>query len=78
MFWSKLEEKVYITDVTTARYYQCSEVASGIWEALEQGKPVSEIVSTLVQQYDVSAEIAKRDVLQFIEDLKQKNLLGET
>ena len=48
-----------------------------IWKALEDGKDTGEIVSALQSVYNISDDIARRDVLAFLEVLKAKGMLAK-
>jgi hypothetical protein len=50
-------------------------VGSKILELIESGAPGSAIAEEVSQKFDVSREIAERDILEFIESLKQHHLL---
>lgn len=46
-----------------------------LFESLKENKTVEELVNLLVNKYDISEDIAKSDVLAFINILKANNLL---
>ena|SRR6266436_634367 len=48
-----------------------------IWQKLEQGKLIDEIVSELSRDTGVDLAVVDRDVHAFLEQLKSKHLLAE-
>lgn len=46
-----------------------------LWEALEKGATTEELVSGLMDRYDVSEELARQDVAAFVEKLAQNDFL---
>jgi hypothetical protein len=54
-----------------AYMYTLNGVASRIWELLNGGITVDEIVSVLTLEYEVEAEQAKADVIEFLAQMKE-------
>ena len=52
-----------------------NETASFLWEQLEKGCEESELLTRLTDTYDVSEEIAKRDIEVFLHVLKEHDIL---
>jgi hypothetical protein len=48
-----------------------------IWEQLTEGTEVDMIVSALTENFEVSYEEANADVLEFLDQLRQVQLLDE-
>ena len=46
-----------------------------LWRALEKGAEKEELVAALTAEYDVSAEIAAKDIGQFLETLEKAGCL---
>jgi len=52
------------------KLYEFNLVAAFIWEKLQGGSPLDEIVSGLSTSFDVTAEVAERDLDGFLRFLK--------
>lgn len=54
-----------------------SESAKLLWDLLnrEEGATNSELVSKLLEEYEIDKETATNDVLEFVESLKKNNIL---
>ena len=54
-----------------------NNVSKVIWECLEQDLSLERIVAALTDAFEVSAEEARADVLEFIDKLRDLQLLEE-
>ena len=54
-----------------------NEVSKTIWEQLEQGADLAQLVSAVTDAFDVCAEKAQADILKFCDKLRQLQLLEE-
>lgn len=70
-----LEGEAVILDGSTGRYYGLNTVASRILELVQQPKAVREIVSTLHQEYEVDRERLEKDVLRFLKEMVDAQLV---
>ena len=46
-----------------------------LWKKLEKGATAEELVKGIIEEYEVEEEIAKKDVLEFVQRLKEKGLV---
>ena len=46
-----------------------------IWECLEKGAEIEEIVAGMLQEYDIEEETAKKYVEQFVQKVKENGFL---
>ena len=54
-----------------------NEVSKTIWEQLERGAELAQLVSAVTDVFDVSAEEAQADILEFCDKLRKMQLLEE-
>lgn len=54
-----------------------NEVSRLIWQQLTDGATLSEITGAVTEAFDVSAQEAEGDILEFTEKLRQADLLEE-
>ena len=64
-----------LVDLKTKKYYQLNETALLVWKGLEKGLDTDEIVSQVVDQYDVQPESARTSVENLIARLKSYRLV---
>lgn len=62
-------------DIATGKYYNLGETGGHIWELLEQPTTLSNLIQMLTTEYDVSAERCRADVLSFLQQLVDRDLL---
>ena len=56
-------------------YITLNTTASFLWDALAQPRTAGELEALLTAEFDVSAEIAYRDVMAFLEMLQQNAMV---
>ena len=64
-------------DIETGKYFNLGEVGGRFWELLEQPTSVKDLVSTLVQEYDVAEEKCLEDIVPFLEKMVDRGLIEE-
>ena len=52
-----------------------NETGAFLWKELSNGATEDELVSAMTKNYEVSEQIARRDVLGFLQKLKEARLL---
>lgn len=67
-----------ILDTRSNLYFTVDEVGSTIWELMSEPVDMSNIVDTVVKEYDVSETQCRPDIDSFLEQLKQRELVKIT
>ena len=57
-------------------YITLNPTASFLWDTLSQPRTVEELETLLTAEFDVSAEIAHRDIVQFLEMLQRNAMVN--
>ncbi len=65
----------FVFDPATGNSYTVNSTGLFILNLLREGKSEEDIVSALVENFDVSQEEARRDLLDFLEQLRANGLL---
>ena len=73
---SKLDEEYVMLSLENNEYYGFDEIASVIWDKLEQEITVSRLISELLEEFEVERETCEKDVLELLEILKNKALIN--
>ena len=55
--------------------YTLNEVGSRIWQLMDEGMPLKQIVKAIGSEYEVSEEEAERDVLELFDSLQSAGLM---
>lgn len=62
--------------VDLASSFTINESGAVLWKALETETDVEKLISALKEEYDVSYEQAKKDVLSFVAFLEERDMLA--
>ena len=55
--------------------YQGNETAACFWRLLERQLPEEDVAAAVAAEYDAPADIVRRDLGQFLKDLREKGYL---
>lgn len=67
-------EKVMM-DLDKGKYFMLNETGSSIWDAIKGEMKVSDIVENIVKDHDVEIEVCKEKVLEYLELLRNEELI---
>src|SRR5690242_2963279 len=70
-----IDGEAIIINLANGIYYSMDKVGGLIWEMIEGGKTLEDMVATILAQYDVSPEQLKSDIEQLVNELLQENLV---
>lgn len=71
------QDGAVILDVDRDAMLTLNSTGGYIWQRLQQGKLIDEIVKELAHDSGVEASVVDRDVHSFVEQLKSKHLLRD-
>jgi hypothetical protein len=72
---SKLEDEVIILNMADSAYYGLDPIGTYIWEIIQEPHSIAEILELLLAEYDVSAELCEKTLLDLLRDLQQHQLI---
>lgn len=67
-------EKVMM-DLDKGKYFMLNETGSVIWDAINEPKSISEIIESVVNEYDIDKETCQSKVLEYLEKLNHEELV---
>ncbi|MED5243368.1 lasso peptide biosynthesis PqqD family chaperone [Priestia megaterium] len=67
-------EKVML-NIENGKYYNLGEIGGDIWESISKPTQVNELVNHIVKKYDVQTDKCKEEVISFLENMYQENLI---
>ena len=73
---SVIDDDVVMLDVERGVYYGVTNVASRIWQLIEQPRRLSDVRDVLLQEYDIDSETCTQQVLDFLRELHSKDLVS--
>lgn len=67
--------EVIILSAKDSMLHSLNELGTTIWKLLEKPRRVEEIVSALLEEYDVERAVLEKDVVEFLNDLMERKLV---
>ncbi|MDX1640198.1 MAG: PqqD family protein [Balneolaceae bacterium] len=72
---SSIKDELVMFDVEAGQYYGLNTVATAVWNHLETEKTVEELCQSLTQEFDISLEDCRKEMLTFLPELEEKGLI---
>ena len=66
---------IVLISIKSGLYYDLDEVGSFIWDVLEKPLPVTGIIEQVLLNYEIERSACEEDVMAFLRDLNDYNLL---
>ena len=70
-----LGEESAILNLRNSVYYGMNPVGTRVWNLLKQPRSVEELRNTLLNEYEVDAELCERDLLDLLEKMRNEGLI---
>ena len=71
----EVDRKIVMMSVEQAMYFGLEGTGPRIWALLEQPRTVESLCEALMQEFDVDAEDCRREVIDFLEELRGAQLI---
>ena len=75
---TRLGEEVVILGLRDSAYYGLADVGARIWDLLQTPRTLSDLVETLVAEYEVTPEQATEDLRILLGQLESRGLVAIT
>ena len=72
---AELGGEAVLLNLRSGHYYGVNELGARIWQMVQKPRSIDEIIKILAHDYDVDEEVLIRDVLAFLEQLKENDLV---
>jgi len=70
-----LGEESAILNLKNSVYYGINPVGTRVWSLLKQPRSIKELRDTLLNEYEVDAELCERDLLTLLEKMRSEGLI---
>ncbi len=70
-----LDGEAAILNLNSGIYYGLNSVGARIWGLLREPKTVSQILETLLKEYEVDTEQCRNDLMKLLNDLAEAGLI---
>lgn len=74
--WRAGDEGVVLLDPEDGQYFALDETGGRVWLLCDGSRSASDIAAVLEQEYDVTAEEARSDVLELLKELADERLVS--
>jgi hypothetical protein len=64
-----------VLDLPSSQYFAITGVGSRVFQLLAEEQSMDDLVTTILAEYDVDEDTARRDVTAFVDRLRQAKLL---
>ena len=73
---SEIDGDKVMMNLDKGEYFMMNSVGSKIWDIIDRPISVNEIITTLIEEYDVEEETCKASALEFLERLNNAELIS--
>ena len=70
-----IDGEAIIINLANGVYYSMDKVGALVWERLQAGYTLDDVIRSVTAAYDVSPEHAESNVVELVEELLQENLV---
>jgi hypothetical protein len=75
LLFNEIDGEIVMLSVENSEYYGMDKVGSRIWQLLENQMQFKELVTRLMDEFDVAEEKCSRETLNFVKKMTEKKLL---
>ena len=75
VFAQEVDGEMVLLDMNSENYFGLDEVGTAIWQAMQEKESLKEVFEVLLEQYEVEEDVLKKDLIDFVEKLKESGLL---
>jgi hypothetical protein len=76
MLFNEIDGEVVMLSIENSEYYGMDKVGSRIWQLLENPMRFNELVSRLMDEYEVPEEQCRMDTMYFVKRMIEKKLVN--
>lgn len=75
---AEVDGTAVMMSVNNGKYFGLDEIATRIWDLLEEPKQFDELCNVLQEEYEVDADTCKADLTDLLIELEAENLVSVT
>ena len=73
--FNEVDGELVMMNIETGAYASLNETGKSIWQLLDAPKNIADVVSALVDEYDIDQSTCEKEVLPFIENMVKSDVL---
>lgn len=70
----RLDDEAVLLDASSGRYYRLNEVGMRVWELAAGAPTLGDVHRSLLNEFEVDAELLWRDLARLVEELEAEGL----
>lgn len=67
--------EIVLLNLQSGVYYGLDPVGSRMWQLLMEQRPLDDVCSVMLEEYDVAAEVLRADLSRLVDELSSKGLV---
>jgi len=71
----KASNDFLLFNMDDGNYYSLNDIGGRIWELCDGNHSVSQLVAAIAAEYDASAEVLEKDIVELVEGLQNGKLI---
>lgn len=75
VFAQEVDGEMVLLDMESENYFGLDEVGTSIWQAMQENETLKEVLSELLEQYEVEEEMLVNDLSVFVKKLVDSGLV---
>jgi Coenzyme PQQ synthesis protein D (PqqD) len=75
VLFQQLEAEAVLLNLKTGIYFGLDAVGARVWELLKHHRQVSEVIESVVDEFEVTEKRCSEDVFRFIAELEENGLI---
>ena len=72
---SPVDDEIVILSIKNEEYYYLNPIGGLIWKLIAEPISIENVISVLVEQYEVSLELCRSETMTYIEELLQLGII---
>lgn len=73
--FNEVDGELVMMNIETGAYASLNETGKSIWTLLDAPKSLSEVCSSLVEEYEIDQATCEKEVLPFVENMLKSEVL---
>ena len=73
--FNEVDGELVMMNIETGAYASLNETGKSIWTLLDAPKSLSEVVSSLVEEYEIDQATCEKEVMPFVENMLKSEVL---
>ncbi|HVH44486.1 MAG TPA: PqqD family protein [Labilithrix sp.] len=68
-------EEMVLLDFGLGEYFGLDSIGAEVWRQLEAGEALNVIADRIVERYEVTRDVALKDILELVEEMRERALV---